>query len=355
MEWIEAIPPGRFFLRVGLGRKSSGSYYTPRSFVRFLVQETVGPQCDERSPEDDPQPGRILALRVLDPAMGSGHFLVEACRFLGDRLYEACRRCDELASVAEEQAAKLKVRDPAAAVRPAARAEELRQRVEALPDPDNALVAYLPSRAREGDQPGLSEQKARALCRRLAAVHCLYGVDKNPLAVALARVAIWIESHAEGLPLTFLDHRLVLGDSLTGPFAEHLARYPGSQQPLDDIFNQGLQARLQQSLAAALSHVAALEESVGIDVADIERKRAAKTRLDAALAPFRLLAAAWAGGVMLGTGKGGGCDDDAYVALARQVSGVRCQVSGVRCQVSEQVSGVRCQVSEQVSGVRCQV
>jgi hypothetical protein len=100
VEWIEAIPPGRFYLRVGLGRKASGSYYTPHSFVRFLVQETLGPQVGERSPQNDPHPLKILELRVLDPAMGSGHFLVEACRFLGDKLYEACRLCDEKALAA---------------------------------------------------------------------------------------------------------------------------------------------------------------------------------------------------------------------------------------------------------------
>src|SRR5262249_12804112 len=69
VEWIEAIPPGRFYLRVGLGRKASGSYYTPHSFVRFLVQETLGPQVEERSPQNDPQPLKILELNVLDPAM----------------------------------------------------------------------------------------------------------------------------------------------------------------------------------------------------------------------------------------------------------------------------------------------
>ena len=97
VEWIEAIREGRFYLRVGLGRKASGSYYTPHSFVRFLVQETLGPQIDERSPQDNPDPAAILKLKVLDPAMGSGHFLVEACRFLGEHLYEACRLCDEKA------------------------------------------------------------------------------------------------------------------------------------------------------------------------------------------------------------------------------------------------------------------
>ena len=102
--WIEEIPPHRFYLRVGLGRKASGSYYTPHSFVRFLVQETLGPQVEERSPQNDPKPLEILKLKVLDPAMGSGHFLVEACRFLGEKLYEACRSCDEKALEAERKA-----------------------------------------------------------------------------------------------------------------------------------------------------------------------------------------------------------------------------------------------------------
>jgi hypothetical protein len=104
VEWIEAIPSGRFYLRVGLGRKSTGSYYTPHSFVRFLVQETLGPQVHERSPQEDPRPGEILKLKVLDSSMGSGHFLVEADRFLGEKLYEACRLCDEKALDLERKA-----------------------------------------------------------------------------------------------------------------------------------------------------------------------------------------------------------------------------------------------------------
>ena len=106
----------------------------------------------------------------------------------------------------------------------------LRQRIENLPDPDDELVAYLPSRAPEGEESGLSQRKAEAIGRRLVAVHCLYGVDKNPLAVELAKLSLWLESHAEGLPLTFLDHRLVCGDSLTGPFFEHLLTLSGLRQ-----------------------------------------------------------------------------------------------------------------------------
>jgi len=314
VEWIEAIPQGAFYLRVGLGRKASGSYYTPHPFVRFLVQETLGPQIEARSPRHDPHPARLLELTVLDPAMGSGHFLVEACRYLGEALYEACRLCDELAVAAEEHAAK-----PADSAREEhmARANELRRRVEDLPDPEDELLAYLPSRVPEGEESGLSQRKAEALCRRLVAVHCLYGVDKNPLAVELAKLSLWLESYAEGLPLTFLDHRLVQGDSLTGPFFEHMLTLPGSGAKLDDLYSQELTAHLEDTLADALAQVHDLEATVGKDVADLQHKQRAKEKLDEQLEPFKLLAAAWSGGVMLGKD---GNDDGAYQALAEGVA-----------------------------------
>uniref|UniRef100_A0A0C1MWL1 site-specific DNA-methyltransferase (adenine-specific) n=2 Tax=Cyanophyceae TaxID=3028117 RepID=A0A0C1MWL1_9CYAN len=171
--------------------------------------------------------------------MGSGHFLVEACRFLGEKLYEACRLCDELALKAEQQAESSE--DEETRKLAFQRAKIFRQRAIDLPDPDDKLMKYLPSAAPEGEETGFSQAEAIALCRRLVAVHCLYGVDKNPLAVELAKLSLWLESHAEGLPLTFLDHRLVLGDSLTGPFFEHLLTYPGGKQDrVDDVFAQNL-------------------------------------------------------------------------------------------------------------------
>ncbi len=173
-------------------------------------------------------------------------------------------------------------------------------------------MRYLPSRAPEGEESGLSQKKAEALCHRLVAIHCLYGVDKNPLAVELAKLALWIESHAEGLPLTFLDHRLVLGDSLTGPFFEHLLKYPGTQEPLDDLFSQGLREGFTNILANALKHVRDIESTVGASVAEMEAEQLSKARLDRILAPFKIVAAAWAGGVML---SGEACDDTAYADL----------------------------------------
>jgi len=328
--WIEEISPHRFYLRVGLGRKASGSYYTPHSFVRFLVQETLGPQVEERSPQNDPKPLEILKLKVLDPAMGSGHFLVEACRFLGEKLYEACRTCDEKALEAEREAETAKTDEKRSAALEAA--QTWRQRIIDLPDTDDELAktefvpreskdqalepvtGYLPSKALT---PGVSTARAQAICRRLVAVHCVYGVDKNPLAVELAKLALWLESHAEGMPLTFLDHRLVVGDSLTGPFWEKLMFRPGEPDThVVDLFSQGLLGKLQKALTEALGLVRRLESSVGSELADVLDKEAVKTRLDQALLPFRVAVAAWAGGVMLGQEK---CDDLAYSQLLKAI------------------------------------
>lgn len=315
VEWIESIPAGRFYLRVGLGRKATGSFYTPHSFVRFLVQETLGPQVEERSPKEDPNPGKILTLKVLDPAMGSGHFLVEACRYLGEKLYESCRLADERAAAAEQHAEQEKNEGKRA--QDLREAEIYRRRVLDLPDPDDELVRYLPTHAPEGEETGLSQRKALALCRRLVAVHCLYGVDKNPLAVELAKLALWLESHAEGLPLTFLDHRLVIGDSLTGPFFHHLLTYPSSQQPIEVFSQEGLRERFRLVLGEALAGIRDLERSVGITTAEIEAKQAAKVRLDQQLSSFKLLAAAWTGGVMLGKEE---CNDAAYGTLLTYIA-----------------------------------
>ena len=141
----------------------------------------------------------------------------------------------------------------------------LRARVADLPDPDRALLAYLPSRAIEGGDTGVSQSRALAICRRLVAVHCLYGVDRNPLAVELAKLSLWLESYAEGLPLTFLDHRLVHGDSLAGPFFAQLASLPVGGGPLDPLLARGVAARLAAALQAALAEVRALQATVGRD------------------------------------------------------------------------------------------
>ncbi len=262
--------------------------------------------------------------------MGSGHFLVEACRFLGEKLYEACRSCDEKALEAERKAETAKTDEKQTAALEAA--QIWRQRIIELPDPDDELAktefvpreskdqalepvtGYLPSTSLS---PGVSTARAQAICRRLVAVHCVYGVDKNPLAVELAKLALWLESHAEGMPLTFLDHRLVVGDSLTGPFWDKLMFRPGKPDtPVEDLFSQGIYGKLKKALTEALGLVRRLESSVGSELADVLDKEAVKTRLDQALLPFRVAVAAWAGGVMLGPEA---CDDLGYGLLLKVI------------------------------------
>ena len=146
-------------------RKSTGAFYTPRPLTEYLVRRALAPLVHDAAPE------AILALRILDPAMGSGAFLVAACRYLASA-YEA------------------------------------------------ALV-------REG---GFSSEditdRERAEFRRAIAQRCLYGVDINPMAVQLGRLSLWLATLSSDRPLTFLDHRLRTGNSLVGASPADIARQP---------------------------------------------------------------------------------------------------------------------------------
>ena len=148
-----------FALLPGTERKSTGSYYTPPPLVNELIQSALDPVMRDRlqaNPKDKEK--SILSIRVCDPACGSGHFLLAAARHLGKQL----------------------------------------------------------ARVRTGEDEPAPERVREAI--RVVISHCIYGVDKNPLAVDLCRVALWIESYTEDKPLTFLDHRIRCGDSLVGVF-----------------------------------------------------------------------------------------------------------------------------------------
>jgi len=176
---LEEIAPRTVYLKAGMGRKQTGSFYTSRPLVEFLVRRAIDPLAEEKTPEE------ILALRVLDPAMGSGHFLVGATRRLAEHLLAAYRK----------------------------RYEEVLAAQSELSLTDLFLEAGVhPEVARNWEH----EDRALTACRLLVAGNCIYGVDKNPLAVDLARVSVWLATAATDHPLTFLDHRLRCGDSLLG-------------------------------------------------------------------------------------------------------------------------------------------
>jgi hypothetical protein len=148
---LREIRAGQVYPRGGQKRKQSGSYYTNRTFVEFLVREALDPKAIGKSPKE------ILALKVVDPAMGSGHFLVGACRRLAEHLLAAYRR-----EVARCQAEA-----------------EAEQSGQPLGEDDLLLQAGVPDELRLvwGRQ---DDEQVLAVCRLLVAGHCLFGVDKNP-------------------------------------------------------------------------------------------------------------------------------------------------------------------------------
>ena len=174
-------------------RKKSGSYYTPDSLVRLIIKETLTPLVEGRSAEE------ILALKICDPAMGSGHFLVSLVDYLSDRVIEAMAAAPE-----DEKAETHSAPGPNGATAPVA------ERVEAI------RATIRENAHRGGWQLEESQLDDRHIVRRLVLKRCVYGVDKNPMAVELAKVSLWLHTFTAGAPLSFLDHHLRCGDSLFG-------------------------------------------------------------------------------------------------------------------------------------------
>ncbi|RLC89578.1 MAG: hypothetical protein DRI79_06505, partial [Chloroflexi bacterium] len=197
---VERIPVGQVYLVTDRGeRKATGSYYTPDYIVKYIVEQTLGPLVDAQAEAVEKEiaalkaknkgaarrtkayketlarlqnsfADRVLALKVLDPAMGSGHFLVEATDYLARRIVEAGVSTDSLTETDEE-----------------------------------SELSYW---------------------RRRVVERCIYGVDLNPLAVELAKLSLWLATVAKGKPLSFLDHHLRCGNSLIGARVADLQALP---------------------------------------------------------------------------------------------------------------------------------
>jgi len=196
-------------------RKETGTFYTPQALAEFVVRRTLAPLVHGATTDD------ILALRVVDPSMGSGAFLVAACRFLSDAY--------ERALVDEGRLAETDL------------------------DPD-----------------------ARAEIRRLVASRCLAGVDANPVAVQLARLSLWLTTLARDKPLSFFDHQLRCGDSLVGCSPDDLWRVNvsasgRSMRPSTPLFDAaGLETAIQ-SIAQPLRRLTQGSDDTVKDVRERER------------------------------------------------------------------------------------
>jgi Eco57I restriction-modification methylase len=232
LEYVPARDGDRIAMSPSGRRKRTGTFYTPRAMTEYLVRRTLAPLVHGAAP------GRILALRVLDPSMGSGAFLVAACRYLASA-YEA------------------------------------------------ALIA-------EGTVTRADLSPAdRAAFRRTIAQRCLYGVDANPTAVQLARLSLWLCTLAADRPLTFLDHRLRAGNSLAGAsMADVMLRPPGPRPPKRRrgapqpwLFDEG-------GFASGLSAAVGVRTAVAVEADDsaaaVRRKERAIERLEGEHGPLRV-------------------------------------------------------------------
>ncbi|MEW2388316.1 DNA methyltransferase [Streptomyces venezuelae] len=168
--------PGGSVVMVRSGdRRNSGTHYTPKELAEEVVEHTLAPLCYAPGPAEGAEQGvwqaksadELLELKILDPAMGSGAFLVSACRYLSERVVEAWER--------------------------------------------DGLPAAIRGDVGAGDRDELLR-----VARRLVADRCLYGVDRDEMAVELAKLSLWLVTLSKGRPFSFLDHALRSGDSLVG-------------------------------------------------------------------------------------------------------------------------------------------
>lgn len=183
------IHPGSMYVTEGNARRSTGTHYTPRSLTEPIVQHTLEPLVYQGPSDGLPKeqwqlksPKEILALRVCDMTMGSGAFLVQACRYLSERLAESWENVE-------------------------------RTQPEAfIVTPEGDLSTGAPS---ERLLPKDSAERL-AIARRFVADRCLFGVDINPMAVEMAKLSLWLVTMQRDRPFTFLNHALKWGDSLLG-------------------------------------------------------------------------------------------------------------------------------------------
>lgn len=261
----ERVAPQTIYLATDKGeRRSTGSYYTPDHIVDHIVVAALGNLCsraydelkseiaaeevelksaqgDKRKKIEDKLAelhaafaDRVLKLRVIDPSMGSGHFLVRACQYL---------------------------------------AEEI------------ATNPY----TREVPEPELTEESALVYWKRRVAEECLFGVDLNPLAVELAKLALWLETVAKDRPLAFLDTQLRCGNSLVGTKLARLDRLPRGHSLFAGRVEQEFNKQ-KNELTEMLRRLRAVES---LDVASVKAKEKILRQYESRSRAFVVLANIW--------------------------------------------------------------
>lgn len=256
--------PGSVYLLTDKGeRRLTGSYYTPDHIVNYIVERTLGPLCNsisetlyselaeaQREYDLSPDPSassrierlkrdfddRILQLRIVDPAMGSGHFLLRACQYLAEEI----------------------------ATHPLAT------------DEDNVGT-------------GSSGESSMTFWKRRVVEHCLYGVDMNPLAVELAKLALWLETVAVDRPLSFLDHHLRYGNSLVGARIANLGVLPGEIE----IISANFTSQVERQMHFLLEPLTRIRRAPSDNTEQVKEKEKLLHAFERVREPFRQVADLW--------------------------------------------------------------
>jgi len=282
-------------LPASFARKTSGGYYTNDDLVRLNLRESVGQLASTQvtafelrlkkwSKKTSLNPGdwdaldaldpasRMLALKVCDPAMGSGHFLVALVDYLADLILEAIATATHLVNE-EPWAAHLVAQNRPWLSPLVARIAHIRASIKTTAKDHGWAVTD-------------TQLDDRHIVRRMILKKCVFGVDKNPMAVELAKTALWLHTFTVGAPLSFLDHHLKVGDSLHG---EQLPQVQKGLQSLGALLLQSEFDRLKRA-ATQLAQVADLTD---VDIAEAQLSKELAEAANAELAPLHAVLDFW--------------------------------------------------------------
>jgi hypothetical protein len=253
-------------------RHESGSYYTPDSLVSLIIDKSVGPFVQDRiaafraeaaklAKDKRPLEARlallqgfdpalgILELRICDPSMGSGHFLVNLVDWLADKALAAIEEAAQIV----DWSGDTPYRSPVLASIDQTRTDIIRQ----------ATLHKWPF--------VLEHLDPRHIVRRTILKRCIYGVDKNPMAVELAKVALWLHTFTVGAPLSFLDHHLRCGNSLFGFWV---------REAMDRLTKWGGQLLINEPMQKAMAQALAMQKLERVNDIDIAEVHQSKTLFD---------------------------------------------------------------------------
>src|SRR6266487_1524168 len=272
-----ALENGRLTLKTDKAeRKATGTYYTPDYIVKYIVEQTVAPllaEIENREPvksaraagkQDNSFANEVHKLNLCDPAMGSGHFLVEATTFLADH------------------------------------------------------IVYHPTTKFQAEfVKGKSQEDAEiAYWRRRVVEACIYGVDLNPLAVELAKLSLWLTTISSDQPLNFLDHHLRVGNSLVGARLDQLGSLPQKNVKRDERqirFTFG--PDFKRAVSEAIGQIHQIEAQASGNVAEVKAKEKRwEAEILPRLAPYKNVANLWTNTLFDGP-----LSEEEYLAAARQL------------------------------------